>query len=394
MSIAELAAPEKNQSSPAPVPPSANEAAAPQPPAGPTPHTTSTGAASDAPPARPKAEAGSEGLSQFLARVLDQLSISSWLPSGVLVAGTLLYVGLTQHKADLGSTLTSLVSVDVAQLALGIGLVVLATVATQAFEFRAIRTLEGYWGPGRVKTWLIGRLCGQQLRRKGRLEKRMGALRSKAVVAAAKQMTKDELKPEVIEAFLAEENPQAADPQPEVVEALPPEENAQEADPQPDDVAAAPLPDWRDFAPLSKVRGYFAVGQHLERFPAERRHILPTRLGNVLRSHELAADDGEGDLEGLAQRLYARVPGHLQLTHDNFRSRLDLYCTMVFVLLGGALAAPLLAWTDAATAWLAGGVSFSLSILCYRAAIASADGYGQVLRSMANHVRKADAQVN
>ena len=37
------------------------------------------------------------------------------------------------------------------QVVVGVAAVIVGTVATQAFEFEAIRALEGYWGPGRIR---------------------------------------------------------------------------------------------------------------------------------------------------------------------------------------------------------------------------------------------------
>src|SRR6185437_10040384 len=109
-------------------------------------------AQSQAPPA-PRYQ---ESLSQLVARILDQLSVSAWLPAAILVATLLIAGSIRSAGGDFHAALTSIVSMNAASLILLTGAVILATTLTQAFEFEAIRLLEGYWGPG-----LVGRAPGR-----------------------------------------------------------------------------------------------------------------------------------------------------------------------------------------------------------------------------------------
>ena len=114
-----------------------------------------------------------ESLSQFVARVLDQLSLSAWLPSAALV----LSLAFTYHLARaldaerhavagilsapqspgaLSDALTGLAHTSLGGALLLIMAVVVLTIATQAFAFEAIRTLEGYWGTWRPVEWVAG----------------------------------------------------------------------------------------------------------------------------------------------------------------------------------------------------------------------------------------------
>ncbi|MEO6702687.1 MAG: hypothetical protein ABIP57_14490 [Jatrophihabitantaceae bacterium] len=123
-----------------------------------------------------------ESLSQFGARVLNQLSITAWLPAAALVL-------CVAFILDLGGALDARVTVPAANGAggrvarlhpgiadpltaamhtlSGVGLggalllivaMTVLTMLTQAFAFEAIRVLEGYWGTGRLaESWAARR---------------------------------------------------------------------------------------------------------------------------------------------------------------------------------------------------------------------------------------------
>jgi hypothetical protein len=90
----------------------------------------------------------SAGLSAFVARVLDQLSISAWLPSAFLtVAGAFLLQFRAQRSLNIATAATALTKHPPTVLILAIPVLVSTTLVTQAFSFEAIRILEGYWRP-------------------------------------------------------------------------------------------------------------------------------------------------------------------------------------------------------------------------------------------------------
>lgn len=82
-------------------------------------------------------------------------------------------------------------------------------------------------------------------------------------------------------------------------------------------------------------------------------------------------------------RRYESIPPRLRLHHDQYRTRLDMYCMLFFVfavlaLLGGAVAYRIHKWS---------GVTLPLSftiLMCisYAASITSARAYGGVLRAI------------
>lgn len=112
--------------------------------------------------------------------------------------------------------------------------------------------------------------------------------------------------------------------------------------------------------------------------------ILPTKLGNVMHATEDSLRNAGDDVEGFALRRRGTVSSRVQQQHDQFRTRLDMYCTLVFVSAVLAAAAVILLWDRLAvvhTAVLAGGFVL-LAATSYRAAIASARGYGTAMRRM------------
>ena len=98
--------------------------------------------------ARPPAEktGPSEGIPAFLGRVLNQLSLSAWLPAAMLVGSLAVLLQLrTQQNRNLVEAATGLVNRPLGLLILLLFALILATMVTQAFEFEVIRLLEGYW---------------------------------------------------------------------------------------------------------------------------------------------------------------------------------------------------------------------------------------------------------
>jgi hypothetical protein len=92
------------------------------------------------------AAAAPDGVSAFIARVLDQLALSAWFPAAFLTAGIAVILEFRSTKsASVPDAVAKLTTHSLQVLAIMIPLLVIATVITQAFSFEAIRTLEGYW---------------------------------------------------------------------------------------------------------------------------------------------------------------------------------------------------------------------------------------------------------
>jgi hypothetical protein len=105
----------------------------------------------DSPQRQPEADnapaSGGEGISQFVAKALDQLSVTAWLPATMLVGNAAVLLAL--HKQGDLQLLQAIDAVTHSPLGLLIAsfiAIVLATMVSQAFAFETIRILEGYWG--------------------------------------------------------------------------------------------------------------------------------------------------------------------------------------------------------------------------------------------------------
>jgi hypothetical protein len=306
-------------------------------------------------------------LSQLTARILDQLSVSAWLPAAVFVF-LLLLVGAIRHAGgDVADAVNAIASMKLSAVLLLFGAVILATTLTQAFEFEAIRLLEGYWGPGRVRVAVAELLCRCQTRRRERLVRRHDRAARLAFDAALPALLDDEVSPQVIKIMRAR------------VYALPVPAGS------PDHLAEANARYWLDDVPASSRRRLDAMSAALRRYPSEESRILPSRLGNTLRYYEERVHDrGVGELENYVQAVFHQLLPHIQLEHDQFRSRLDLYSSLVLVFaVAGVIALVELEKFGLKYVLIGGGLAIALMFLSYRAAIASARAYGGVLEIIA-----------
>jgi hypothetical protein len=280
------------------------------------------------------AESPAEGISQFIAKIFDQLSVSAWLPATMLVGNAAILIRLHQQgNLNLAEAIRGLTESPFGVLVVLFVAVVLATMVSQAFSFEVIRVLEGYWDrPRFVATWLTTVRCNHHDKRLFSLDERYTELEEKAFSMAASD-TRSET-------------------------------------------------DWRRSCPPSWLRRMDSVINQLAQYPAPHR-IMPTRLGNTLRSAEDELKRSEDDdLEGMMLRWYDRIPDHLREAHDQFRSRLDMYCTLVFVCVLLMLLAVVLLIQGSgglAAAGVAGSAYGALAWVSYNAAVASARGYGGVL---------------
>lgn len=336
----------------------------------------------------------SETISQLLAKILNQLSLSAWLPSAalVLIVAFILVLGanlqptaptspetgaVVTHRPRswtfgdvISQTFASIGHTSFGAITLLILIIVVATMITQAFSFEAIRFLEGYWGVNPFIDRLAGKLCtwhqdrhasllGQHARLQAETWKqvRLGARKAKF----SKEMIAH-LKQTVLGTYA--EEPLSA------------EERATVAD-----------FDWQARVDAGTLRLLRNVEKRLTDYPREGSYVMATRLGNVLRRHEV--ETGEKDIETLVERIYHLLPFDMRLSHDEQRARLDLYCSMVFVLWLSALVAfarfGWWSWHYTASFAVASIIG---SLIAYRAAIASARYYGALLEGIAEWNRQ------
>lgn len=320
----------------------------------------------------PGRQAAAEGFSALVARILDQLSLSAWLPAGMLVGSLSVLIQLrAQPSHSVADAVLELTRKPLGVLVLLVSALVLCTLVTQAFEFEVIRLLEGYWGNSpivRIPARLGVRLQGWRLHWlvDARDDLELGAFRSAGVlqrIPAEKRYIFELLEHRLehgsdlpVKGWRARRR-----------------------------LSEAKKYDWEVFASAELLRRLDAVTSRMDEFPAENR-LLPTKLGNCLRATEDRLSLGEADLEGLVMRKWEDMPGALRKEHNDHRTRLDMYCMLVFVFLVLAVAGPALISRGESNRWVTVGLACGyagLAWISYEAAIASARGYATVLRAVA-----------
>lgn len=310
-----------------------------------------------------------ESLSQLVAKILDQLSLSAWLPAGVLVSIAILY-GTFHAHTDVASALDAIGAMSFTSFLLSVFSVIVVTVLTQAFEFAAIRLLEGYWGAGGPGYWLGRRRCAKHLRRRDRIRAAVNHLDGDAFALARSRALKDDGKLEPIFAIIEAQRSGWTD-----AEAL------QEA--SAGDIDRAESFDWRVYGPTDDVRKLSILESRLREFPQIDYRVHPTRLGNVLRSFEdRVHNPGKGSLEGMVQRVFHQLPATVQSEHDQFRTRLDVYCSLVLVFALATVTSLVVYPSGRALVPVIAAVMAALAYVSYRAAITSARAYGGVLETI------------
>ena len=311
---------------------------------------------------------GAAGISQFLSRVLEQLSLSAWFPAAVLIGSYAILDQLRRSgRADIGSALSKLASHPLSLLIAALFSLILTAVVIQAFEFEIIRLLEGYADSSFAPlNWLLS----TRIRRwRRRLEK----LSNKAEQIGRDNFSYARLK------MLSPNGPYLTW-QLAVIESeefgtdLPCRVSARKK-------RAALDIDWQAYVEPDKLHYLQAIESQISHYPAGHR-ILPTRLGNTLRSTEDRLTLGEDeDIPGYVYRHHERLPNLLREDHRSYRTRLDMYCSLVLVFIVLIfLSAVMLKGVH--PEWALSAVSGSYLILAfvsYEAAIASARGYGDVL---------------
>jgi hypothetical protein len=314
-----------------------------------------------------------DNLSAFVARVLNQLSLSAWLPGAFLIASlsALAWFRLRGEVTLAGAG--SFVQHNwVPFVILAVPALVIATLITQAFSFEAIRALEGYWRGLGPSAWVRTLRINRQLHRKKALNRRYLAAYAAAFQRARPKLLTRNFDGVVILAWEADathgQRPGG----------LSPEQRAQA-----DEHTFEEFWDPSDDARLDRLE------LEMAEFPEDSR-ILPTKLGNILRATEDRLENS-GDLEGFVMRNRQGVPSRILQHHDQFRTRLDMYCLLVFVSAIAAVASVPTLWGLPLWAQLLVPAALLItSWASYGAALTSARGYGTVLRQVDVLVSKAE----
>ena len=237
-------------------------------------------------------------LSQFVARVLDQLSLSAWLPSAALVLlldftfhlGAVLDSGSQPHNpADItGVAVAGMGRIGVSGAVLLVIAVAVLTMLTQAFAFEAIRVLEGYWGTFRPVEWVASLRCAMHCCKLTRLGRRRDGLTKKALEAAVKEINARRQKPYVTPNMESVLKALEFGTKPAVTLSSTEEKRLRKVV-------------WENYAPPEPMRRRVNIDKRIRDFP-RADHVLPTRLGNILRYHEDKRDTE--DIESFVQDVF------------------------------------------------------------------------------------------
>lgn len=383
-----------------------------------------------------------ETLSQFLARILDQLSLSAWLPSAAIVFIGGLSLSLRTVLDDqsdacgaglggaaecaipqqIAAAMSKLASTEWGGALLSIAAIIVLTMLTQAFAFEAIRVLEGFWGTSWLGKWFADSRSARHASVRKRLTDAHLAATAAAWELAKSSLTKDwedfrrglerglnreftdaistwKLKPSLrkrrLQDRLAEEMderlaecPHLSPDMIDVLEAAILQREPPSVTLSRDDRLRALNFDWESRSNPDLQRRRLSLSKRLRDYPEPGRES-PTRLGNIMRHHEDLT--GERLLEGFIIREFDNLPFSIQVEHDDQRNRLDVYCTMVFVLPIAGLLAALTLLPHTAYAITALGLAVAGCIISYRAAMATARAYGLVLLEIAEEVQSRSA---
>ena len=261
-----------------------------------------------------------EGVSPFFARVLNQLSLSTWLPAGLFTASVAV---LLQFRSAGSVSVRALTLDPIRLLILMIPLLVVSTVLMQAFSFEAIRILEGYWRRRGLASLARTLMIRRHLRRKEVITKRRRKASEEAFYAAKPRMLRNGIPFSIVNAFEA----QVLGVQ---LPALTDEERRKFA-----------LMNWRSSCDAWHLARIDHLLNEEKSYPATSR-ILPTKLGNLIRATEDRLQNTGGDLEGFALRRHAMVSRPVQIQHYQFRNRLGMYCYLVYVSLSLFILTPII----------------------------------------------------
>ncbi|MDR2986151.1 MAG: hypothetical protein LBV34_15050 [Nocardiopsaceae bacterium] len=328
-----------------------------------------------------------ESLSQFVARVLSQLSLSAWIPSAALVLlldltaelGAQLDAKRQGPLAALGNTFAKMSTISIGSAVLLVLAIVVLTMVTQAFSFQAIQVLEGYWGTRRPANWFGHRRCDKHRRTRGLLTESQKELTKAAWRGAEEHLEREQ------EARVERGQPVLFTP--DMVAVI----KARVLDrrvtvslrPKEDKVASAFVEVWEWHAPAELLRRRANVDRRLADYPSDER-MLPTRLGNILRAHEDLIRRIR--IRSFVQELFADLPPTMQAEHDEQRTRLDLYCSMVFVLgSAGLIAVARFAAHHWPYALFSATVTVAGMRIMYGAALATARAYGNLLLTIRDY---------
>jgi hypothetical protein len=316
-----------------------------------------------------------ETFSAFVAKVLDQLSLSSWFASAILVSGAVLLLQLRfeySHGKRLADSLFAIEHYPPRTFLMILGTLVIANIFIQSFTFEMIRIFEGYWGATHIGNLLRRTTSKFHAWRYENLRRRGARVSNKSLDIATHKLFRGG-EPLAIVEYIRWSNIDKTDGSQRPQEPI--------LDPEQATRANELNEKWRSLVPKHLRLYEQALLMALSSYP--KGVIMPTKLGNVLRSYEEQQDKLIPG-EHVVQKLFHQIPEYLQHEHDQQRVRLDLYASLTFVGIVLAIAYEIVLRKvpgDGGIRWSAGFLVFSYA--SYRAAIATAHAYGTLLKVIA-----------
>lgn len=276
-----------------------------------------------------------------------------------LVAGlvpiALLAAGAPGQEPDLAKAADALEHLNLAEVGIiAVGIVALG-LALHPLQFGVTQLLEGYWGTSKWSRRAMERSTALHLQAWWRLERFAREEQWKADDAdtAISAVDKVESLANEIGVFT-----------PDLLKALDAERQRL------DEVA------------LPHRIGAQEMTRALSKYPEERKDLMPTRLGNMLRRYERLAGEPYGlDAVTVTGPIVQVVDETLREYHDDARSDLDLAVRMVFVWAFTSVVALCLLWRY--EVWLVVPLlTTGLAYISYRGAVAAAEAYGEALMAL------------
>lgn len=292
---------------------------------------------------------GSELLARSLAKVLELLNPTTWLPAAMLIGNLYLLAHLPSEHDSI--TLTAWFDRVTTTRTPGLTafiFLILTSLILQNVESPVCRLMQGLWGHS-APLCLLARVCIHfQRRRRKRLDNLSRVLRMKAFEDARVALT------------------------------LPGVDGHRDADEEA----------WRPFAQAHNLARLDATLEALKHYPVSHR-MQPTRLGNILRAaEERATSDDLSPDEALLER-FDTLPATLKDSHDHSRSLLDMACSLTAVLATLAilsLTLLLIFRNQYEMRFALVGLYSVLAVVSYQAATANAAGYGEMLNAVAERL--------
>jgi len=315
---------------------------------------------------RPLIGARQSDTDDFQPRLLQELTLNAWIAALLFTASAAFLLQFRyQRSVNVSDALQELSARPIQTFIIMVLALIIVTIMTQVFSVDSIRVLEGYWG-GRGLPGFVGRLMIQRHEH-----------RRAVIINRLRKASEEALKAAMPQIILENDVPGSVVGALEAMvlgKAMPPL-----ADEEREQLMSIHWRDWCDSWRLAKIDSLTA--DEME-YPAFSR-IMPTKLGNVLRATEDKLRYSH-DLSSFVLRRRGMLSRRAEKQRDQFRNRLELYCTLVFVSVSLVFLAPimLLGRISVGSIVIISGFFAALGAASYHAAMASARGYCATLRQM------------